>query len=105
MLLWPCRGTTSSVPLFMTPKMPLVMGFGILPGLPPDILPMVKPRLNAASDASMQAGAKRYLSGLIEFDRPRWKQHFGPKWSDVCRLKTTYDPDGILNPGFIDYGP
>ncbi|HZN03460.1 MAG TPA: FAD-binding protein [Candidatus Polarisedimenticolia bacterium] len=104
-LLWPCRGTTSSVPLFMTPKTPLVMGFGILPGLPPDILPLVKPRLNAASDASMQAGAKRYLSGLIEFDRPRWKQHFGPKWDDVCRLKKTYDPDGILNPGFIDYGP
>jgi FAD/FMN-containing dehydrogenase len=104
-LLWPCRGTTSSVPLFMTPKTPLVMGFGILPGLPPDILPFVKPRLNAASDASMQAGAKRYLSGFIEFDRPRWKQHFGAQWADVCRLKQTYDPDGILNPGFIDYGP
>jgi hypothetical protein len=104
-LLWPCRGTTSSVPLFMTPTTPLVMGFGILPGLPPDVLPLVKPRLNAASDASMQAGAKRYLSGLIEFDRPRWKQHFGARWDDVCRLKKTYDPDGILNPGFIDYGP
>ncbi|HET8947426.1 MAG TPA: FAD-binding protein [Candidatus Polarisedimenticolia bacterium] len=104
-LLWPCRGTTSSVPLFMTPKTPLVMGFGILPGLPTDVLPFVKPRLNAASDASMQAGAKRYLSGFIEFDRPRWKQHFGAKWDDVCRLKQTFDPDGILNPGFIDYGP
>jgi FAD/FMN-containing dehydrogenase len=104
-LLWPCRGTTSSVPLFMTPSTPLVMGFGLLPGLPPDVLPLVKPRLNAASDASMQVGGKRYLSGLIEFDRPRWKQHFGARWDDVCRLKKTYDPDGILNPGFIDYGP
>jgi FAD/FMN-containing dehydrogenase len=89
----------------MVPPSPLVMGFGILPGLPPDVLPMVKPRLNMASDASMKAGGKRYLSGLIEFDRARWKQHFGPRWDTVCRLKASLDPDGVLNPGFIDYGP
>jgi cytokinin dehydrogenase len=104
-LLWPSRGTTSHIPLFMVPPAPLVMGFGILPGLPPDVVGQARPRLAMASDMSMMAGGKRYLSGLIEFDRARWKQHFGPKWDDVCRLKTTYDPDGILNPGFIDYGP
>jgi len=104
-LLWPSRGTTSHIPLFMVPPSPLVMGFGILPGLPPDVLAMVKPRLNMASDASMTAGGKRYLSGFIEFDRARWKRHFGPKWDTVCRLKAALDPDGILNPGFIDYGP
>jgi cytokinin dehydrogenase len=104
-LLWPSRGTTSQVPLFMTPGTPLVMGFGILPGLPPDVIPQARQRLNMASDLSMKAGAKRYLSGLVEFDRPRWKQHFGPRWDEICRLKKTYDPDGILNPGFIDYGP
>jgi FAD/FMN-containing dehydrogenase len=81
------------------------MGFGILPGLPADVVPQARQRLNMASDLSMTAGAKRYLSGLIEFDRPRWKQHYGDRWGDLCRLKTTYDPDGILNPGFIDYGP
>ncbi|HKN47260.1 MAG TPA: FAD-binding protein [Candidatus Polarisedimenticolia bacterium] len=104
-LLWPCRGTVSRVPLFMYPPTSLVIGFGILPGVPPDLLPQAKLRLNAMSDLSMAAGGKRYLSGFIEFDRPRWKQHFGPRWDDVCRLKKTYDPDGILNPGFIDYGP
>jgi cytokinin dehydrogenase len=104
-LLWPSRGTTSKIPLFMVPPTPLVMGFGILPGLPPDVLPMAKGRLNLASDASMMMGGKRYLSGFIEFDRARWKQHFGPAWETVVRLKKTYDPDAILNPGFIDYGP
>ena len=104
-LLWPSRGTVSRVPLFMYPPTSLVIGFGILPGVPPDLLPQAKPRLNALSDLSVAAGGKRYLSGFIEFDRPRWKQHFGPRWDDLCRLKKTYDPDGILNPGFIDYGP
>ena len=103
-LLWPSRGTTSKIPLFMVPPSPLVMGFGILPGLPPDVLPMAKPKLNLASDASMMFGGKRYLSGFIEFDRNRWKQHFGPQWDNVVRLKKTYDPDSVLNPGFIDYG-
>ena len=104
-LLWPCRGDVSGIPLFITPPTKLVMGFGILPGVPPDLLPLARQRLNLASDLSCAAGGKRYLSGFVEFDRARWKQHFGPRWADLLRLKTTYDPDGILNPGFIDYGP
>ena len=104
-LLWPCRGTVSRIPFFLYPQTPFVMGFGILPGVPPDLLPQAKARLNLVSDMSIAAGAKRYLSGFIEFDRARWKQHFGAQWGELCRLKKTYDPDGILNPGFIDYGP
>lgn len=104
-LLWPCRGTVSRVPLFVYPRTPLVMGFGILPGVPPDLLPQAKPLLDRLSDLSMTAGGKRYLSGFIEFDRARWKRHFGSLWDELCRLKKTFDPDGILNPGFIDYGP
>ncbi len=103
-LLWPCRGAVSHVPLFMYPPTSLVMGFGILPGVPPDLLPLLKQRLNMASDLSVMAGGKRYLSGFIEFDRARWQQHFGSRWEDLRRLKKTFDPDGILNPGFIDYG-
>jgi FAD/FMN-containing dehydrogenase len=104
-LLWPCRGDVSRIPLFVTPPSKLVMGFGILPGVPPDLLPTARQRLNLASDLSCAAGGKRYLSGFIEFDRARWRRHFGPLWDDLLRLKSTCDPDGILNRGFIDYGP
>jgi len=102
-LLWPSRGDTSSVPLFMRPDDDFVIGFGILPGVPKERIQMAAERLDFASDMSVMAGGKRYLSGLIHFDRERWKNHYGPKWDLVNRLKKTYDPKRILNPGFVIY--
>ncbi len=100
-LLWPSRGTTSSVPLFRRPKSDLVLGFGILPGYPQEVLPQAVARLNALSDASVAAGASRYLSGLVQFDRPRWLAHFGDIWPRLLEWKRRFDPGKILNPGFI----
>jgi len=102
-LLWPSRGTTSETPLFMRPATEFVMGFGILPGLPAEAIPAVAPMLDGASDLSMKAGAKRYLSGYIRFDETRWKAHFGEQWTRLAEMKRRLDPDGILNPGFIPF--
>jgi FAD/FMN-containing dehydrogenase len=102
-LLWPSRGTTSSTPLFMRPQSDWVMGFGFLPGLPKDVLGDIVPKLNEASDLSMMMGAKRYLSGIIQFDKERWRAHYGDQWATVCALKKKLDPKGVLNPGFVEY--
>jgi FAD/FMN-containing dehydrogenase len=102
-LLWPSRGTTSSVPLFRVPKSELVLGFGILPGYPAEVLPQAVARLNQLSDASIAAGASRYLSGLIQFDRPRWQAHYGEMWPRLNEWKRRFDPERILNPGFIPF--
>jgi len=102
-LLWPSSGRTSSIPYFMRPDADWVMGFGILPGVPPQFLDIALPRLDQASDLSMAMSAKRYLSGYIKFDKERWRLHFGGKWASFCAAKKKYDPDGLLNPGFIDY--
>jgi cytokinin dehydrogenase len=91
-LLWPCKGTTSHVPLFMRPKDDWVIGFGILPGVPKERIDLAVERLNLASDISEMAGGKRYLSGMIKFDREKWAAHFGEMWPEVNRLKKTYDP-------------
>jgi len=48
-------------------------------------------------------GAKRYLSGLVQFDKNKWKEHYDGKWGEMKKLKKKYDPNGILNPGFIDF--
>lgn len=102
-LLWPCSGRTSKLPLFKRPDSEYVMGFGILPGVPKEALEVMIPRLNMASELSEAMGGKRYLSGLIQFDKHKWKEHFGSTWNEMKRMKRKYDPAGLLNPGFIDY--
>lgn len=102
-LMWPARGSASTVPLFMRPAGDFVMGFGILPAIRKDLVEEALPRLNMASAASMMMGGRRYLSGWIAFDPTQWKSHYGEKWPAVVALKKKYDPRGVLNPGFIRY--
>jgi len=102
-LLWPGRGNVSSLPLFMRPQSDYVMGFGILPSVPKHLLDEALPRLDMASQAAVMMGGKRYLSGWISFDAAQWKAHYGDQWATVAALKKKFDPQGILNPGFVKY--
>lgn len=102
-LLWPSRGNVSQVPLFMRPTDDFVMGFGILPAIPPHLVGDALPRLDQASQAATLMGGKRYLSGYISFDAAQWKAHYGDQWGKVVELKKKYDPKGLLNPGFVTY--
>jgi FAD/FMN-containing dehydrogenase len=103
-LLWPARRKVSEVPLFMHPEEDYLIGFGILPAVPPKMWDQVRPRLEAASELSVALGGKRYLSGLINFNAEQWSAHFGPRWPELVALKKKYDPEGRLNPGFVDFG-
>ncbi len=102
-LLWPARGNSSSVPLFMRPSSDFLMGFGILPAVPQRFLDEALPKLKMASQASVMMGGKRYLSGYIDFDAAGWQAHYGEKWPIVVQLKNKFDPHRVLNPGFVHY--
>ena len=102
-LLWPARGRSSDAPLFRTPESDFVVGFGILPGVPPAALPHILPRLTMASDLSTAAGGKRYLSGYLGFDRSRWAAHFGDRWEWLIEMKQRFDPHRVLNPETIAF--
>jgi cytokinin dehydrogenase len=103
-LLWPARGTVSSMPYFMRPNDEFLMGFGILPAYPKQILAEALPKLNMASQGAIMMGGKRYLSGFVAFDPAQWASHYGAAWPTILELKKRYDPQGILNPGFVNYG-
>jgi FAD/FMN-containing dehydrogenase len=104
-LLWPARCSVSEVPLFMHPKEEYLIGFGILPAVPPKMWDTVRPRLQAASELSIAMGGKRYLSGFIDFTAEQWRDHFGDRFETLAALKKKHDPDGRLNPGFVKFGP
>ncbi len=103
-LLWPSRGDTSETPLFMRPDTELVMGWGILPGVPRKFLDQALAQLDMASELSHGYDGKRYLSGYITYNTmEKWQLHFGDQWPRMLECKKKFDPDGILNPGFIQY--
>jgi FAD/FMN-containing dehydrogenase len=100
-LLWPAKGPASRSRLFMRPPGEHLVGFGILPAVPPRHWPAVRPMLENASRLGVHVGGKRYLSGWLDFDESAWQAHYGERWSEFVSAKRKYDPDGILNPGFV----
>jgi len=100
-LLWPAKGTASRSRLFMRPPGEDLMGFGLLPAVPPAFWDEAKPMLDMASRLSVAMGGKRYLSGYVAFSNEEWREHFGPMWDSLVAAKRRWDPDGILNPGFV----
>jgi cytokinin dehydrogenase len=102
-LLWPAKGSVSRSRLFMRPPGENVVGFGILPAIPPRHWAAVRPLLDDASRLSVLMGGKRYLSGWVDFSPAEWRAHFGERWDELVALKRSYDPSGILNPGFVRY--
>jgi FAD/FMN-containing dehydrogenase len=63
------------------------------------VLPLVK----KVGDLARRAGGKVVLSGWIDFNAQQWKEHFGEQWSRLRQWKQFFDPQAVLNPGFIDH--
>jgi hypothetical protein len=102
-LLWPAKGATSRSKNFMVPAGENLVGFGLLPAVPQKFWSEMSERLENVSRMMILFGAKRYLSGWVNFTADEWKEHFGPRWNELVALKRRYDPDSILNPGFLPY--
>lgn len=100
-LLWPAKGTASRSRLFMRPPGEDLMGFGLLPAIPPRFWEEARPMLEMASRLSTAMGGKRYLSGYVDFTEEMWREHFGAQWEPFVAAKRRWDPDGVLNPGFV----
>jgi len=103
-LLWPAKGNVSKSLNFMRPEGENLIGFGILPAVPPKFWDRVKPLLDTASMLGSAMGGKRYLSGYINFTEDEWVEHYGDRWPEFVAAKKKYDPHNLLNPGFIKYG-
>jgi hypothetical protein len=85
----------------MVPEGENLVGFRILPAIPPKYWEQVRPMLDNASRLCVAMGAKRYLPGYVDFTADEWRQHDGARWDWYAGCKQRWDPDTLLNPGFV----
>ena len=104
-LLWSARRDRFGAPMLALPAGELLLGFAILPAVRPEALARLLPGLEAAGRRLTAMGGKRYLSGWVDYDHGQWRAHFGGLWPRVVEWKVSFDPRGILNPGFVRYRP
>ena len=105
MMLRPLPRRVLVAPLLMRPDSDLVMGFGILPVIPRSVVPLAVSALKCVAQLMTEFGGKRYLTGWVRYAHDDWREHYGALWPLVLRRKEEFDPRGILNPGFVRYGP
>jgi cytokinin dehydrogenase len=92
-----------SRPMLSLPDEDIIFSFGMYPTVPKAQFPQALAQLNQLSDLGFKMGGKRYLVSWIDFAHAQWQQQFGDYWPRVNRMKQKYDPNHLLNPGFIQY--
>lgn len=97
LLLWPMRTAILRQPMLRLPAAEDVVLVGILCSLRPSDLGDVLPRLRYVDKLGTELGGKRYLSGWLEFDINRWRQHYGAeRWKEITSLQRRCDPDHLF---------
>ena len=93
-----------ATPMLMFPRTSPVLGFGLIPYIPATVLQSVLPAVEAAGRLLVAAGGKRYLTGWVRRGHDEWRAHYDGQWTSILRWKEAFDPNGVLDNGFIRYG-
>ena len=91
-------------PMLMLPGTARVLGVGLIPYIPSSILPQVLPAVEEAGRLLVAAGGKRYLTGWVRRGHDEWRAHYEGQWTSILQWKAAFDPNGVLDNGFIRYG-
>jgi FAD/FMN-containing dehydrogenase len=105
----PVAAAARPAPLFAVPPSApssprLHIGVGMFPRVPRGLRADAIAAMREYSAALCASGGTRYLSGFVDFDAAQWAAHYGAAWPHAREMKRRYDPQGLLNPGFVPLG-
>ncbi len=73
---------------------------GIVRAAPPPLVDMLLGQHRALFEDVLARGGTIYPYGSIPLSPADWPRILGDRWPAYQALKRTYDPSGILNPGY-----
>jgi FAD/FMN-containing dehydrogenase len=101
-VLSPIRRGAVTSPLLRRPAGALCFAFNLV--RLPDTDDPVAARLVAANRAAYEriraAGGTLYPVSAFPMAPPDWRSHFGPAFARLAAARRTYDPRGVLTPGY-----
>ena len=97
------RHQPSSAPLLMIPEDTPVVGFGLIPYMPPWPGAFAMPIIEAAGRKMTELGGKRYLTGWIRHSEAEWRSHYGARWRVFNEWKEKFDPNHVLGSGLVPF--
>ncbi len=107
MLLWPAKGKASRSRFFMRPPGENLIGFGVLPAIPPRFWERARPTLDNVSRLTELMGGKRYLSGYIDFapeelEGALRRRSGTPFRAAQAQVRSRLHPESRVRPGRAD---
>jgi FAD/FMN-containing dehydrogenase len=97
LLIWPMLSAHFRRPMLCLPASGEIVLVGLLCSPPRDELSRVLQRLKKIDELGTALGGKRYLSGWLDFDIARWRNHFGARrWQAITNMQAQCDPDGLF---------
>ncbi len=101
-LLYPVPNELINRPLVRLPDSPVVFLLALLRAVSPPNDAEVQRLLGVNRELYDQAravGGTHYPVGAIPLTPADWRAHYGPRYPEVARAKTHFDPNHVLTPG------
>ena len=105
-LFFPLNSRLITAPYLRLPEIERSFFLGLLRRADPPTEERIAEQINdneSLYERILEVGGVRYLPDTLPENVDFWRHHFGAQWPELMKLKSRFDPDGILVGSFGEY--